>query len=204
MGAAYSVYRLDPRHRASELLLTDAVGFRLSPSGGTEFVPKPDELVIESAYFGVDPMSHLARTRIYRYSFRQGVQRLDPVALQPQDFAEEWLTRPWCEMQSRSAGETKDWHERRHGDFYFAHNSAVVRCSARPGRWLIALDIDRSGKGLPDPLRTWFLVRDLGNHHYDMETVSASRPAGCPGAGLKIDAIDGPAWLSRKELEALQ
>ena len=33
------------------------------------------------------------------------------MALQPQDFAEEWLTRPWSEMESRSDPATKALHE---------------------------------------------------------------------------------------------
>lgn len=203
MGAAYSVYRLDVQRGASELLLADEVVFRLD--FGLEFVPKPEEPIIEAMGFGVDPANHMVRRTIYRYGFSQGVQRLDPVALQPQDFAEEWLTRPWSEMQSRSAGDTRDWHERLHSDSIGAHYSAVVQCSARSGRWLIGLDIDQIGeKGLPDVLRTWFLVRDLGNYRYNMETVGASRPAGCPGAGLKSDAIDKHPRLSREQLRALQ
>jgi hypothetical protein len=206
MGMAYSVYQLDLQHGAGEPLLADTPNLWID-NDGPEFVLEPEELVIELLDRSVDAGVH-NRTRIYRYSFSQGVQRLDPVALQPQDFAEEWLTRPWSEMQSRSAAETKDWHDRLHGDFLFAHYAGVVRCGAKPGRWLIGLDIDRSGeKDLPDPLRTWFLVRDLGNYRYNMEAVSASRPTGCPGAGLKSgagNASDQHPWLSREQLKALQ
>ena len=33
----------------------------------------------------------------------EGVERIDPVALQPQEFVHEWMIRPWDEMQSRSS-----------------------------------------------------------------------------------------------------
>ena len=77
---------------------------------GPEFVLKPDELIMEFLDASVDVTVH-NRTQIHRYSFgAETVQRLDPVAFQPQDFAEEWLTRPWTEMQSRSEPETEEWH----------------------------------------------------------------------------------------------
>src|SRR5262249_13574211 len=44
------------------------------------------------------------RTHVLHYRVgSEGVERIDPVALQAQDFVHEWLLRPWSEMESRSA-----------------------------------------------------------------------------------------------------
>ena len=68
------------------------------------FVLKPDELIIELKDHSIDIGIH-NRTEILRYSFADGVHRVDPVALQPQDFAEEWLAQPWSEMESQVRSE---------------------------------------------------------------------------------------------------
>ena len=135
-------------------------------------------------------------------SFAEGVHRLDPIAFQPQDFVEEWLTQPWNEMQSRSVPQTQDWHAKLHSDYLSGEYSDVVPCIVRPGRWLISLEIRRIGeKELPELLDAYFLVRDLGNYSYQMEAVSASAPPECPGTGY---ASDKHPWLSAAELKALR
>jgi hypothetical protein len=198
MGMAYSVYRVGPQSGASELLLRNQHGFYLND--GPEFVLKPDELIIEFLDSSVDLGVH-NRTNIQRYTFGAAVQRLDPVAFQPQDFAEEWLTRGWNEMDSRSAAETKEWHERLSNDYVRGEYSGVIPCTSQ-SRWLIALEIERVGdKEMPDPKTTYFLVHDLGNYHYKMDAVSKDVPVGCLGAR---DASDKHPWLSTTELKALK
>jgi hypothetical protein len=187
-----------------ELSGPDSKGRRLGGDDEPAFVLKPDELIIELRYFSTDAG---IRTNIYRYNFKKGVQRLDPVALQPQDFAEEWLTRPWGEMQPRSAADTKKWHERLHADYVFGNYTAAIPCP-NLDRWLVAMDIKTIGdKKLPDPLRAYFLLRDLGNFRYRVKAVAESRPVGCTDVGLSSDAgfaSDGHPWLSTAELKALK
>lgn len=101
-----------------------------------------------------------------------------------------------------SAPATADWHPKLHGDFVLADYSAVVPCVARPGRRMIALDITDIGeKKLDEPLETYFLVRELGNYRYRMESVSDERPAGRPGEQF---ASDKHPWLTPAELKALR
>jgi hypothetical protein len=151
---AYSIYRIGLPSGASESLLAGEHGFGIG-NYEPQFVLKPTELVIEFQDQSVDGGVH-NRTEIHRYAFgAKGVTRLDPVAFQSQDFAEEWLTRPWSEMQSRSKPATEEWHSKLHSGLLFAEYSAVVLCRDRPGRWLIAPDIKQIGKNeLPVPLTT--------------------------------------------------
>jgi hypothetical protein len=200
MGVAYSVYRLGYLPGTPEPLLSGEHDFYLTDDG-PGFVLKPNELIMEFLGSSVD-VDILIRTQIHRYKFAIGSQRLDPVAFQPQDFVEEWLTRPWSEMQSRSEPETKDWHTKIHADFVLADYSNVVPCLYRPGRWLISLDITNIGeKKLDEPLQAHFLVRELGDYHYRMEAVSESELPGCPGEG---SASEKHPWLSASDLKALR
>jgi len=198
MMMAYSVYRMGTQPSASEPILKNQHSFWLND--GPEFVLKSEELIIEFLDSSVDLSVH-NRTNLQRYRFGEGVQRLDPIAFQPQDFAEEWLTRDWSEMESRSDVETKKWHDRLFNDYVRGEYSGVIPCASQ-GRWLVALNIESIGeKEIPDPETTYFLVHDLGNYRYKMDAVSEDVPVGCLGAG---DPSDKHPWLSTTELKALQ
>jgi hypothetical protein len=194
MGMTYAVYRISPS-KAPESLLSSTHSFWLDMD---IFILGPDQLMIELLDTGVDTER---RTNILRYGFADGVKRLEPFAFQPQDFAEEWLTRPWSEMQTRSAPETQKWHAKLHADFVLGEYSNVVACAGKPDRWSIGLEIKYLGeKELKDPIEAHLLVRDLGNYRFEMEAVSDSEFEGCPGEGAPSDKHP---WLSVEQLKAL-
>jgi hypothetical protein len=123
------------------------------------------------------------------------------MAFQPQDFAEEWLTRPWSEMQVHSAPTTQKWHAKLHADFVLGNYTHVTLCAAKPDRWSIGLELTfMGGKELKDPIEAHLLVRDLGNYRFEMEAVSDSEFEGCPGEGSPSDKHP---WLSVEQLKAL-
>ena len=140
------------------------------------------------------------RTHIFRYDFANGVRRIEPVAFQPQDFAEEWLTSDWSEMQAMSAPETGEWH-RELRKLSFDRYVDVVPCASNPGRWAIGFQVTYEGeKEIEEPIQNYFLVRDLGNYRYAMEAVSGEEFEGCPGEGSPSDKHP---WLSVEQLKAL-
>jgi hypothetical protein len=197
MGMAYSVYRFGLLSGLPERLLSEEHGFWLG-NDGPEFDLTPDGLVVEFLDSSLDTGVH-NRTHVIRYEFKDNVRRIDPVALQAQDFVEEWLAQPWEEMESRSARGTSGMHRKLHsaGGEY----DAVVPCTVRPGTWLISLDLDQIGeKDLKEPRRSYFLVRELGKYRYRMEAVSEEEPSGCPGKGLSLGAHP---WLTPAEIRAI-
>jgi hypothetical protein len=88
MGASYSVLRMASDAATPPVtLLSGEHGFWMgNEDDGLIFALKPDELIIELLDSSVDGGAH-NRTQIHRYSFVDGVKRLEPFALQPQDFA---------------------------------------------------------------------------------------------------------------------
>ncbi len=200
MGTTYSVFRIANNAATPPVsLLSGEHGFWMgNEDDGLLFALKPDELIIELLDSSVDVGVH-HRTQIHRYSFVDGVRRLGPIALQPQDFVEEWLTRPWSEMRSMSLPETQRWSGKFHNNAMEYSN--VVPCAAKPDRWSVGFRItDREGKALPEPLEVNFLVRDLGNYRFEMEAVSDSEFEECPGEGSPSDKH---SWLSVEQLKAL-
>lgn len=198
MGMTYAVYRLSSS-RPAESLVSSKHGFWLG-NDGPEFVLKPQGLTIEFLDSSIDSGVH-NRSHIFRYDFADGVKRVEPVAFQPQDFAEEWLRRPWGEMQVRSSPKTQSWHAKLHAEYVLGQYTNVVACAARPDRWSIGFELSfMDGKELKEPIAVHLLVRDLGNYRFEMEAVSDSEFKECPGEG---EPSDKHPWLSVEQLKAL-
>ena len=196
MVMSYSVYRIAADGASAGRLLSAQDDFWLTDTG-PEFVLRPTGLTVRFLGSSIDPDAP-NRTRIFRYGFTPAAQRLDPVALRPQDFVEEWLQRPWSEMQTRSAASTRRLHDRVHADSLSATNAVVQPCAAQPGYWRIDLEIDRLGRRrLRHPLETWFLVQDLGGSHYLMKAAGAEK-ANHP-CGASTAASSGGPGTSRYE-----
>ncbi|MGH9613955.1 MAG: hypothetical protein ACRD4P_12830, partial [Bryobacteraceae bacterium] len=116
------------------------------------------ELLLEFASSALDP--GFQRTHVLKYSInRLGVDRIDPVALDPQDFVDEWFKRPWCEMRSRSSSAVAKWQDLLHS--YTAEYEFVQPCTNRAGVTQVVLHLMQAdGNELPQPLTVYLLVRD--------------------------------------------
>jgi hypothetical protein len=150
---------------------------------------KPDELLLELRDRSID--SGLRnRTHVLRYGVEpQPVTRINPVALQPQDFVDEWLTRPWLEMESRSSAANRDklaqWHNflsGPDGSFVGGDINVVQRCTEKPDDWKVSVTFHWiAGKELPEQFTVYFLVYGIGRYRFEMKAINIEAPDGCPG-----------------------
>ena len=122
-------------------------------------------------------------------------RRIDPVALQPQDFVDEWLRRPWPEMARWSAEESSDklkkWHDFLSGDAdeYISGEFAFAQaCKEKPGMWQVAIELDWvRDKEIREPLTVYFMVRQSEQYRFQMAGVSFGPQEDCPGETPLID-----------------
>jgi len=110
-GIGYALYRLGPGN-SSAVRLHD--GQETIYCWEHQIRLKPDDFLLELQGACIDP-SILIRAHVLHYKVGEdGAVRVDPVALQPRDFVDEWLTRPWEEMAAWSSAnareELKKWH----------------------------------------------------------------------------------------------
>jgi hypothetical protein len=143
----------------------------------------PKELILQFSVICIDTGIFLRPRVVHVLLSRPGAQRRrhDPVALHPRDFVDEWLSRPWTEMTSRSESPPllQKWHRLLFTNgVQFGEFKLLQECSARPGVWQIGLTLERQAKATH-----YFLVRDLGEYRYRMVDTSTTRQAGCPGEG---------------------
>jgi len=189
---AYDLFRLQPATSGAVSVLSDEHGIWFG-GGQPQFRVEADDLLMEFRDRSIAGGIH-NRTHVLHYTAKNGspAVRVDPVALQPQDFVDEWITRPWSEMESRSAGDEKlqKWHELiagAYGDFTLSQP-----CKDPPGQWQIGLDLGILGEHqLPEPLSVLFLVRQREQNRFTMVGISFNRQDGCPGESGPV--MDSPS-----------
>jgi hypothetical protein len=172
----YRVFRIDANGDQAEPVLSESHGYTLFDEHAKLM---PEELLLELTARAME--IGWRRTYVMHYSLgSDSVQRIDPVALQPQDFVHEWMIRPWDEMRSRSADSLEKWHkflDPVSGEYEF-----VQPCAERPAVTQIGVALDSIGeREMPEPLSVYFLVEDHGGYSYKMSEISFDRQEGCPG-----------------------
>jgi hypothetical protein len=162
------VFRLD----ASQTLLLqeaptaniDDASARLEPAG----------VLIEFSGFSVDA-GILVRKYVLHYTVdADSVRRIDPIALSPQDFVEEWLARPWDEISAWTEPRLTEWHSKLHKDHVGGEYDAVRRCT-KPGEWQVSIYL---GDG-DNP--SYFSVLDRGEYRFRMLDISETPREECSG-----------------------
>jgi len=107
------------------------------------------------------------------------IQRIQPVAVSPRDFVDEWISSPWKEASKWSASSELEGLRKEHerarktvGEY-----DSVRKCTDRPDRYQIALGNENNNRLM------YFLV--TGNEaQYTMDAVSDSSQAQCNGPDI--------------------
>lgn len=191
-GIDYRLFRID-RDRSMPLF-SDTHSWVMDDDVHVKLTPQ--ELLVELPAEAME--AGFRRTHVLHYRIGlKGVERIDPVALQPQDFVHEWLTHSWDEMQSRSSGEVSKWHRFLHTDFVGGEYVIAQPCADRTGFTQVVVEVSRVGeRELSEPLNISFLVHDKGDYHYEMSEISFTRQSGCPGE--TYDTYDNLPSLFKK------
>ena len=183
---AYDLFRVPPNANEAVPILSAEHGIWFGAEHSYQVRLEPNDLLMEIRDRSIDPVIH-SRAHILHYKVGdEAVTRIDPVALQPQDFVDEWLIEHWELMEPRSAAAEDDklklWHEFLSGDFVAGEFSLVQACSNEPGQWQVGVDMSFiRGKQLPEPLPVYFLVQQLGQYKFVMTGVSFNPDDDCPG-----------------------
>jgi len=132
---------------------------------------EPDDVLIEFGSSGLEP----GFVRPYILHFKvdgSQAKRVEPIALQPADFVDEWLTQPWLEISEWSEPNLVRLHAALRGkpaEFVYAQH-----CAHPTDAWQVGVSFEKRGT-------FHFLIEDRGGHRYRMRDVSTHRDLGCPG-----------------------
>ena len=164
----------------SIFLGTELEGFRLEADADT-FTLRFD------SNQSLDP-GRLIRPHVLKFKVEgERAERVAPVALKPEDFADEWVSMKWDEAARWSdpsrLAELKDWHaELNKGDEAF-HGSEILfvrPCGRAAGEWLVGVGLYADAGAARAPNIFFTVARERGA--LIMRGVSDSQLPGCGGA----------------------
>lgn len=188
----YRVWRLDP---AAPKLLIDRSEWAwmrtliyIVGSIGQRFDERAVDVQIEFTESSIDVGVH--NREAVRHFLIDGdrVTRVDPVALSPRDFVDEWLTRPWEESTLWSAsGSLKQWYGKLHADFVSGEFGETMHC-ATPDLWQVTVTPHDAQKNFAPGHDVYFLVRWRPPYHFTMVSISDKTWPRCSEKDLDADA----------------
>jgi hypothetical protein len=128
------------------------------------------------------------------------IVRIQPLALTPDDFLDEWVQLGWSEASRWSGSQTdlSTWHSKLQAlDSDSTEFEFVQPCPQEPRadkQWLAGLWIDQKLNPASAEKRVFIVLREQ-NHSFFVDSIGTTRPAGCPGKARRIGvSLELPEW----------
>lgn len=196
----YRAFRLGGDPLARPLVSGEEIGF-LGDDHAIRGSVTPDDVLIQYNGHSIDS-GILVREHVRHYRIDgPEAKRIDPFALRPRDFVDEWLTHEWKEAafwsESENRGGMLAWHKKLHrdnvsGDFIYP----TMHCPATPDLWQVGVDFSDPPTPIGDPPKgVYFAVRWQPPYKFSMVRVSDTPSAACNQEDREAD--DGPQTLFR-------
>jgi hypothetical protein len=208
----YRLWRVHGGDLTSPPLLSKDDGFWMGDERYIDGQLLPNDLLVEYRNRSVDAGVH---SRTFISHFRIGdddkVRRVAPVALNPRDFVEEWMTQPWQAArewtEARSRARMWGWHRQipnKSLDGFVSGNftGPPLRCRGDPTLWQIGF-YPSEGKDFNQGPAVYFLVRWIAPYRFTMVTITRKPQASCkvidtmPDATDTLFSVTGSPWPTR-------
>jgi hypothetical protein len=174
----YRVWRVDPS--GSKLLIDDsAMAWLRTETYAVGSITQdrtnenaPVDVLIEFTGGSID--ATVGNREVIRHYLIAGdqVRRVDPVALSPRDFVDEWLTRDWNESTTWSASSMlRQWHRKLHADRVGGEFSDATMHCQTPDLWQVSFEHYSAQKNLEPEPDVYFLVRWRPPYHFTIMDV---------------------------------
>lgn len=195
----YRLWRVRDHELAPPPLLSRQDGFWIGNDQFIEGQLLPDDLLVEYRNRSVDDGVH-NRTFIshYRISDDDKVKRVPPVALNPRDFVDEWLTQPWPDASAwtehQFIGRMRAVHQQvpnKAWDGFVAgtFDGPPRRCRSDPTLWQVGF-APSHGKDFSEGSTLYFVVRWMAPYRFAMVDVTSKPRPHCDVVDLMPDATD--------------
>ena len=152
-----------------------------------------NDVVVEFTIGSIDTLVH-NRAAVRHYQFdADKPKRVDPLALSPRDFVEEWLNNDWIDAafwsESADRRSMLDWHRKLHKDSVYGNFIyPTMHCPSTPDLWQVGVDFSDPPTPLGgEPNGTYFLVRWRPPYTFTMVQVSNRPSAACTEKDRKTD-----------------
>jgi hypothetical protein len=181
----YRVFRLGPDPEAEPLLDRAETAYYGRRDPGVEGSITLRDILVEFTTGSMDMGVH-NRPAVRHYEIKNGApRRIDPIALKPRDFVDEWINTEWKESVFRTEAEDRvalrELHRTAeprpvHGEFVYP----TTHCVAKPDLWQVGVTFTgKTGSKDAAPLPKYFLVRWRPPYQFTMVGVSDRPSPGC-------------------------
>jgi hypothetical protein len=144
-----------------------------------------DDILLEYSVQSIDGGVH-NREEVRRYKIAgDHAERMDPLALGPRDFVDEWLTHEWREAAFWSESEhrpsMRDTHKKLHKDPTFGEFIyPTTHCPSTPDLWQVGVDLSDPPAPFGEEVKgMYFLVRWRPPYRFTMVGVSDHPNSAC-------------------------
>jgi len=174
----YRVWRVDASRTK---LLIDGSGFawlrtdlyavgRIAQDGSDA----PVDVLVEFTESSVDAGVH-AREAVGHFLIEgDKVRRVDPVALSPRDFVDEWLTQGWKASADWSGSPAlESWHRRLHRDDVFGDFIRPTTHCETPDLWQVGFEPQDAERDFAPESDVYFLVRWRPPYHFTIFDINS-------------------------------
>jgi hypothetical protein len=163
-----------------------------------------DEVLVEFRVGSIDTGVH-NRAAIRHFKIEGNhATRIDPLALSPRDFVDEWLTHAWKEAtlwsESANRRSVRDWHKKLHKDSVFGvFIHSTFHCPTTPDLWQVGVDFSNQPAPLDiEPKGTWFTVRWRPPYQLTMVDVGDRQNPACQEPDTNADDEHRTLFPGRK------
>jgi hypothetical protein len=179
----YRIFRPGPDLESKPLLDTEELAFVPGDAQGSVI---SNEALVEFHNQSIDT-GVLVRTAVRHFQIEHDqVKRIDPLALTPRDFVDEWLTHEWKEVafwsESANRRAMRQQHTKLHqipvfGEFAYP---PTMHCPQTPDLWQVGVYFSEppQAKGA-EPQPTYFVVRWRPPYHFTMVNVTGQVSPAC-------------------------
>jgi hypothetical protein len=179
----FRAYRLGPDPSAAPLVEGSQWAF-MGPASLRGSVSN-DDILVQYTVQSIDSGVH-NREEIRHYKVEgDHAERIDPLALSPRDFVDEWLTNEWREAAFWSESEhrpsMRDRYNKFHKDLMFGEFiDPSMHCPSTPDLWQVGVDLSNPPTPFGKEVKgLYFLVRWRPPYRFRMVDVSDHPNSAC-------------------------
>jgi hypothetical protein len=192
----HRIWRATSDGKPAQLLLSNATWSWLDNEPPIEGSINGKEALVEFRVGSLDGDVHSYETiRHYALDGPQP-QRIDPIALGPRAFTEEWLKADWKDGNAwsdpSSLAALQQWHGKLHADFLLGDFTDTTHCSGQIDLWQVGVDFTKEDRSINNKQKfvgpVYFTVRWRPPYHFQMMAVSASPQTSCAAVDKEADA----------------
>ncbi len=149
---------------------------------------EPVDVLIEFMQRSIDGVVFNRKAIRHFLIERDRVRRVEPVALSPRDFVDEWLTRSWGESEGWSSfPEALGWHKKLHADYVRGEFLGPTLHCQTPDLWQVGFQPSDPKNSEPER-KVYFLVRWTPPYRFALVNVSDKPWARCTQPDEEADA----------------